>query len=81
MRRLLKKLESKMNDYNIKKKLTVLYICCVILPIFITDSIILTILLQEEKNERNYEMSNIASAVQSDLDNIFEEATKVTTDV
>ena len=70
-----------MNDYNIKKKLTVLYICCVILPIFITDSIILTILLQEEKNERNYEMSNIASAVQSDLDNIFEEATKVTTDV
>ncbi len=81
MHRIFGRLEAKMNDYNIKKKLTVLYICCVILPVFITDSIILTILLQEERNERNYEMANIASAVQSNLDHSFEEAVKVTTDV
>lgn len=81
MRRLWNRLEEKMNNYNVKKKLMILYICCVILPIFITDSIILSIILNEEKQEQNYEMKNIADAVQYNLKNAVDDATNMITNV
>lgn len=67
MRRLWNKLEDTMNDFNVKKKLMLLYICCVILPIVLTDSIILYIITNEERQEQKYEMKNIAEAVQYNL--------------
>lgn len=69
---------NKMNDYNVKKKLFLLYVCCVLLPLFITDSVIMTILLQGERTEKEHEMANIASAVQADLVYTVDEAVKMT---
>lgn len=77
MRRIWNILIRKINDYKVKRKLILLYICCVLLPLFITDSIILTILLQGEKAEKEHEMANIASAVQADLYYTVEEAFKM----
>ena len=78
MKKLWQTLEDQLNQINIKKKLTIFYLCCVLLPLILTDSVILMILLQGEKAEENYEMQNIASAVQSDLENTFDEVAKMT---
>lgn len=44
-----KKIENIMNDFNIKKKLIIIYVFCVIIPLVLTDSIILYILYDAEK--------------------------------
>lgn len=71
-------IEDQLNQINIKKKLMIFYLCCVLLPLILTDSIVLMILLHGEEVEENYEMQNIASAVQSDLENTFDEVAKMT---
>ena len=81
MRRLWNKLEDTMNDFNVKKKLMLLYICCVIIPIVLTDSIILYIITNEERQEQKYEMKNIAEAVQYNLTNAVDDATNMITNV
>ena len=64
MRRLWNFFQEKMNDFTVRKKLLIFYVFCVLLPLFVTDSVILTILLRGERRERALEMENIASAVQ-----------------
>lgn len=81
VRKLINGIQERMNDYNIKKKLRIFYICCVLLPLFTTDSIILTILLQGEQREQNLQMESIASAVQYDLAYTLEEATNMTKNI
>ncbi len=81
MRKLLHKMESITNDFTIKKKLLILFICCVLLPLILTDSIILFIILSEEKKEQEYEMRNIASAVQYDYSNAFDDAINMITNI
>lgn len=73
--------EEKLNNLNVKKKLILFYLCCVLVPLFLTDSVILTILLQNENAEQQYEMENIASAVQFDLSYTLEEAAKMTKNI
>ena len=55
MGRYRRKLENFMNDFNVRKKLFIIYVFCVIIPLVLTDSIILYILLDAEK--RNSFMS------------------------
>lgn len=74
MRRLWNLVQEKMNNYNVKKKLMILYVFCVLLPLFVTDSVILTILLQAEKREQSLQMESIASAVQFDMSSTIEGA-------
>lgn len=74
---LLKKVEKKLNDLSIMRKLTLLYVMCVLVPLVLTDGVVLTIILQGERAEQKYEMENVASAVQSDLTYTFEEAAKM----
>ena len=44
MIRYLGKMQNIMNDFNIKKKLIIIYVFCMIIPLVLTDSIILYIL-------------------------------------
>ncbi len=74
---LLGKFERKLNDLSIMRKLTLLYVFCVLVPLVVTDGAVLSILLQGERKEQKYEMENVASAVQSDLRYTFEEAAKM----
>lgn len=70
-------LENKINDYSVKKKLVVFYVCCVLLPLIITDSIILGIIFRGEEKEKTHEMMSIASAVESELVYTMEESAKI----
>ena len=45
-------LENKINDYSIRKKLVLFYVCCVLLPLFITDGVLFSILYRGEIKER-----------------------------
>lgn len=74
MRQLWNYFQEKMNDFTVRKKLLIFYVFCVLLPLFVTDSVILSILLRGERRERALEMENIASAVQFELSYTFEEA-------
>ena len=70
-------LEEIINDYSIKKKLILFYLCCVLLPLFITDSVILGIIYYGEVGDKRDEMEGIASAVEAELDYNLEEAAKM----
>lgn len=72
MRIIMEKLENRLNDYRLKKKLQVLYIFCVLFPLFVTDGVILYNLIQGERQRQQYEMENVASAVQYNLTNTVE---------
>ena len=70
-------MEEIINDYSIKKKLILFYLCCVLLPLFITDSVILGIIYYGEVGDKRDEMEGIASAVEAELDYNLEEAAKM----
>lgn len=74
MRKFWHKLEEHLNDYNIKTKLIIIYVFCMILPMVVTDSIILYILYDAAQKEQDYQAENISDAIQYDLEYIFEEA-------
>lgn len=57
-------MENWLNDLSLKRKLWVLYYVCILIPLIITDGVILYILISEEQAEQQHEMQNIASAVQ-----------------
>ena len=70
-------MEEIINDFSIKKKLILFYLCGVLLPLFITDSVILGIIYFGELNDKQDEMESIASAVEAELDYNLEEAAKM----
>lgn len=55
------------NNQNIHKKLRGLYIFCVLVPLVVTDSVILYSLVGRERTEQQYKMEGQASAVQYNL--------------
>ena len=74
MKNIWKKLEQKMEDYNIKKKLRIFYIGCVLIPLILTDSVIIYIIIHSEQKTIQHEMENTASAIQYNLSSSFENA-------
>lgn len=66
------KIEDWLNDLSLKRKLWVLYYVCILIPLIITDGIILYILISGEQAERQNEMHNIASAVQYNITSYVE---------
>jgi len=74
-------LEEKLNDLNFKKKLLLFYLFCVLVPLFLTDGIILFLFQRSETAELQTRMENMASAVQYDLSYTLEEAASEITSV
>lgn len=64
MKQLKGKLEEYLDNCSIRRKLLILYIFCVLLPIVITDSVIVYIVFHTEEVSRQHEMENAASAVE-----------------
>lgn len=72
MSELLQWIESWMNDFKLHRKLIVLYISCVLLPLVATDSVILYTVIRSESVERQHVMENDANAVSYAISNIIE---------
>lgn len=77
MEKFLRRFESFMDDYEIKKKLFILYIVCVILPLIVTDGFIIYFVVHSERIERQHDMENIANAVQYNFTNSINNASGV----
>lgn len=74
MKELWRRLDSWMNDCRLSKKLRILYILCVLIPLIVTDSAIFYIVIQVEQEKQQHEMENEASAVQYNFSNSVERA-------
>lgn len=65
------------NDFKLNRKLAVLFLFCVLIPLVVTDGIILTSTIRAELTKREHEMANEASAVQYSLSNSVEQAATI----
>ena len=63
-----------MNSVKLSRKLTILYVFCVLIPLIVTDSILLYIVLNNENTKRQHAMENEASAIQYTLTNSIDYA-------
>lgn len=77
MRRLLHRLESRINDYSIKKKFFLFYTVCVLIPLIVTDSTIVYVFVRSERASVYSEMQNAADAVRYSLNDKIEQAMRV----
>ena len=66
-------LESVLNNLSLKKKVRYLYFLCILVPIVLTDIVILHALTKNEHAEQLHQMEKIAKSVQSMLSAATEE--------
>lgn len=66
-----------MNNLKLATKLKLLYVFCVLLPLIVTDSVILNIVINNENIKQKHAMENEASAIQYSLTNSVEYASTV----
>lgn len=73
----IKVLERHMDNLSIKKKFMQLYIFCVLLPLIITDSVVLYIVDSMESQRQYHEMANVANAVSYNISALVENAGEI----
>ena len=61
------RIENTFDNFTVKRKLLIVYVFCMIVPLVITDSVILGIVLKSEQRARLHEMESIANAVEYNL--------------
>lgn len=71
-------IEKWLNHYSVRKKLIIVYLVCVIVPLIITDSVVAFLVYRTEARKTEYEMKNIANAVKYDIEFVFGEAQRMT---
>lgn len=67
-------IERKLDDYSLRKKFYIFYVLCVMLPLIVTDAVVLSIVNNAEKESSRHEMSSIASAVGYNLSSMVNNA-------
>lgn len=77
MKKLLQKFEVHIDDFKIKKKLYILYIFCVLLPLFLTDGLIIYSVIQSEQATVRHDMENVADAVKYSFTNSVDNAADI----
>lgn len=58
-----------MNNIRLSRKLSILYIFCVLLPLVVTDSVVLGIVWNDQNTKQRHAMENEANAIQYSLTN------------
>ena len=61
------KLVKALNNLNLNKKLLLLYFFCVLFPLLMTDGVILTMVISNERSQFNENMKNVATNVSADF--------------
>lgn len=74
---IIEKISERMNDYRVEKKLRILYVCCVLFPLIISDSLILTVIIRADRETRQHERENISGALKYNLSTGIEEAVAI----
>ncbi len=77
MGKLLHKLDRWMDNFTIKKKFYIFYIVCVLIPLIITDSVVGINITKFDRERKEHEMANIASAVEYSLGNMIGNAGEI----
>ena len=67
-------IERRLDDYSLRKKFYIFYVLCVMLPLIVTDAVVLSIVEHAEKESSRHEMSSIASAVGYNLSSMVNNA-------
>ncbi|MCR4775514.1 MAG: histidine kinase [Saccharofermentans sp.] len=75
--RLEEKLLGALNNLNLNRKLLLLYLLCVLLPLLITDGYILASIISNERSQFNDEMKSVAKNVSADFINSIKTASDV----
>lgn len=70
-------IDIRLNDLSINKKLMLVYIVCMFIPLILTDGIILGLLSRNERREADYEMENVVNSVRYLVESSFGEAVTV----
>ena len=77
MGKALHKLDLWMDDFTIKKKFYIFYVVCVLIPLIVTDSVVFLTTAKFDRERREHEMSNIASAVEYSLSSMIGNAGEI----
>lgn len=68
------RISNALDDISLKHKLIMMYIFCVLLPLFVTDSVILSTIVRADRDARKQEMNNTADAIEYSLTTTVENA-------
>ncbi len=77
MGKVLHKLDLWMDDFTIRKKFYIFYVVCVLIPLIVTDSVVFLTTAKSDRERREHEMSNIASAVEYSLSSMIGNAGEI----
>lgn len=77
MGKALHKLERWMDDFTIRKKFYIFYVVCVLIPLIVTDSVVFLTTAKSDRERREHEMSNIASAVEYSMSSMIGNAGEI----
>ncbi|WP_310601677.1 sensor histidine kinase [Anaerosporobacter sp.] len=77
MKKLWQRFEEYLDNYNIKMKLLILYVICVLLPLIVTDSVIIYTVIQSAQLSRQHNMENISGAVSYSFFNSIDNASRI----
>lgn len=64
----------KINNLSIRRKLTIMQIVCVLLPLLVTDSVILALIVSADRQATRQEMNNISDSVKYTISDSLENA-------
>ena len=78
MKKIFAGLTAWMNNLTIYRKLIFFYAFCVILPLVVTDGIIIQIMNRNERQRQEYELNNIAEVVGNDITNLYNDILETT---
>lgn len=70
-----------LDNLPLSRKLMLLYICCVLLPLILTDSIIFSLVIKAEQSSSQHDMENIAEAIHYTLINRMDNAANLSLNI
>ena len=70
-----------LDNLPLARKLMLLYLCCVLLPLILTDSVIIYMTVRAEHNTSRHEMENIADAIKYSLSNRMDNAANLSLNI
>lgn len=64
----------RLNDLSIKRKLILVYVVCMVIPLVLTDGVVFSMLGRNERREEEYRMRSVADSVRYLVNSTFDEA-------